>query len=99
MRTLICLFFCLNYTFANAQGVTLTPEQMKEDLTYLNKYLKKWHPSYYAYTKKETMDAYYTCLKDSCTMATSASDFRTMVRKAVNKIGCGHTSVYGYNEE
>ena len=95
MRTLFSFFFAFIYTFSIAQTTALTPQQMKADLDYLNKYLRKWHPTYYDYTPKSQMEAYYKDLKDSCTATTSGVDFRVMVRKAVDKIGCGHTGVYG----
>lgn len=42
------------------------------------------------------MQAYYKDLKDSCTATTSNMGFRVMVRKAVDKIGCGHVGVSGF---
>ena len=69
---------------------------MKADLEYLNKYLQKWHPSYYDYTKKEEMNAFYSRLKDSCTTPILPSIFRTSIYKAINKVGCGHMSITGF---
>jgi hypothetical protein len=96
MRSIFILLFSFIGILSTAQTATLTPQQMKADLDYLNKYLRKWHPSYYDYTKKTDMNAYYSRLKDSCTATTSNLDFITMVRKAVNKVGCGHTGVYNF---
>ncbi len=96
MRTIIIFLLCFIASLSKAQGVMLTPEQIKTDLEYLNKYLQKWHPSYHTYTKKEEMNAFYSRLKDSCTAPTSAFDFRTTVRRAVNKIGCGHFGVWNF---
>ena len=58
---------CFTFSLTFAQNRKLNPQQMKEDLDYLNKYLKKWHPAYYDYTNKEQMDAYYSLLKNNCT--------------------------------
>lgn len=96
MRTLIIFLLCFIASLSTAQSVILTPQQMKADLDYLNKYLKKWHPSYYAYTQKEDINAFYSRLKDSCTTPTAASIFQTTVYKAVNKVGCGHINVWGF---
>jgi C-terminal processing protease CtpA/Prc len=96
MRSITLLLFCFLSIVAHAQLATVTPQQMKEDLDYLNKYLKKWHPTYYAYTKKEQMDAYYDRLKDSCTTTITASAFRATVRKAVNQVHCGHMGAFGF---
>ncbi len=95
MRTIITLCFCLIFVGSNAQPTTLTPQQMQADLTYLNKYLRKWHPTYYAYTSKSEMTAFYDSLKNNCLMTTTDIDFLRMVRQAVHKVGCGHTGVGG----
>jgi C-terminal processing protease CtpA/Prc len=97
MRTVLFLLFCFCSTFVHAQSpVVLTPQQMKADLDYLNKYLRKWHPAYYNYTDKTQMEAYYSRLKDSCNTDRTAFDFKTTVRKAVNQVHCGHMGVYDY---
>ncbi len=76
-----------------AQVLTFTPEQMRSDLAYLNKYLRKWHPSYYACTPRPAMDAFYQALSDSCHSPATMNQFRTRLRQAVNKVGCGHMGV------
>ncbi len=96
MRILILFLFSFICTVSNAQLATVTPEQMREDLDYLNKYLKKWHPTYYAYTKKGEMNAFYSRLKDSCTTEITASAFRATIRKAVNQVHCGHMGAFGF---
>ena len=45
MRTIIIFLLCFIASLSTAQSVHLTPQQMKADLEYLNKYLRKWHPS------------------------------------------------------
>lgn len=99
MRTIFILLLCFTFSLAFAQNRRLNPQQMKEDLDYLNKYLKKWHPAYYDYTHKEQMDAYYSLLKNNCSQDSSILYFAKTVRQAVNKVGCGHISVYGSNKK
>ena len=99
MRTVLPFFLCLISFFVSAQNTVLKPEQMKEDLDCLNKYLKKWHPTYYDYTQKTQMDAYYDKLKSDCSQDSSILFFLSMVRKAVDKVGCGHMSAYGSNKK
>jgi Peptidase family S41 len=94
MKLRIAILFCLfNITFGNAQNSILTPQQMQEDLAYLNKYLRKWHPTYYSYTPKSEMNAFYAGLKDSCANALNERVFRVHVRRVVAKVGCGHMGV------
>ncbi len=96
MRATFLILFCFTISLNFAQNSrVLNPQQMKEDLDYLNKYLKKWHPTYYKYTHKADMDAYYRALKNNCSQDSSILFFVTTVRKAMNKIGCGHIGVYG----
>lgn len=95
MRATFILLLCFTFSLAFAQNRKLNPQQMKEDLDYLNKYLKKWHPAYYDYTRKEQMDAYYNQLKNNCSQDTFISFFAKTVRQAINKVGCGHMGIYG----
>jgi hypothetical protein len=95
MRSILFFLFFFIAEMAHAQNAELTPQQMKADLDYLNKYLKKWHPTYYDYTPKAQMDSFYTRLKDSCTAPISTLAFRTTLRKAINQVHCGHMGVFG----
>ena len=95
MKVFLISFFSLVVSLAYAQNRSLTPQQMHADLDYLNKYLKKWHPTYYDYTHKEQMAAYYSLLKNNCSQDTAVLFFATMVRKAMDKVGCGHIVVSG----
>jgi Peptidase family S41 len=97
MRVILVCLFILFFSLAYTQTATLTPQHMHEDLDYLNKYLKKWHPTYYTYTKKEVMIALYQGLKDSCKRDLSELEFNHVVRKAVVKVGCGHMGIYFNN--
>ena len=99
MRTIFILLLCFTFSLTFAQNRKLNPQQMKEDLDYLNKYLKKWHPAYYDYTNKEQMDAYYSLLKNNCTQDSSILYFAKTVRQAVNKVGCGHMGTFGTTDK
>jgi hypothetical protein len=75
------------------QVLTFTPAQMRADLEYMNRYLRKWHPSYYHYTTESEMNSFYKNLSDSCYSTSTMNQFRTRLRQAVNKVGCGHMNV------
>ncbi len=98
MRPIIIALCCFFSMFLVAQNNTITPLQMREDLDYMNKYLKKWHPTYYTYTSKVEMDTFYQRLKGQCNDSTSKREFMLMVRQAVVKVGCGHMGVSGATE-
>jgi hypothetical protein len=76
-----------------SQVLTFTPTQMRADLEYMNRYLRKWHPSYYTYTPESEMNAFYRMISDSCYDTLTLNQFRTKLRQAVNKVGCGHMNV------
>ncbi len=76
-----------------SQVLTFTPAQMRADLEYMNRYLRKWHPSYYTYTPEQEMNDFYKALSDSCYDTLTLNQFRTRLRQAVNKVGCGHMNV------
>jgi hypothetical protein len=77
----------------SSQVLTFTPTQMRADLETMNRYLRKWHPSYYTYTPDTEMNAFYEMLSDSCYDTLTLNQFRTRLRQAVNKVGCGHMNV------
>jgi hypothetical protein len=82
------LFFFVQNCFAQVQK--LSARQMGKDLDVLNKHLRKWHPTYYAYTEKEEMNAFYDSLKTVCAEPKTTREFRQIIHLALNKVGCGH---------
>ncbi|MFN8353021.1 MAG: S41 family peptidase [Spirosomataceae bacterium] len=99
MRLVIAVVLCM-FTFSlHAQKPSITPEQRREDLSYMNKYLKKFHPAYHSYTPQPRMDAFYDSLKNACSITTTNLDFLAMIRQAVGKVGCGHMGVQGTNKQ
>lgn len=66
---------------------------MQHDLKYLDKHLRRWHPTYYTYADRQQMDIHYRALTNEIDSAKTLSDFRSIVRRAVTKVGCGHMGV------
>jgi len=97
LRGIFSLLFIVLFLSAhlNAQIPLLSKEEMHKDLDQLNRYMKKWHPAYYAYANKEQMQEHYTAMKALCADSMSLREFRNVLRKTVDKVGCGHISVYG----
>lgn len=93
MRIIVALVLLFQLCSVRAQFQSFSPEQMQKDLDYLNKYLRKWHPTYYQYYGKQDMNALYDRLKDSCSNTMNYNQFRTTLRRAINKVGCGHMGV------
>jgi hypothetical protein len=95
-RIFSILFFVVFFSaHLNAQIPLLSKEEMHKDLDQLNRYMKKWHPGYYAYANKEQMQIHYALMKDLCADSLSLREFRNVLRKTVGKVGCGHISVFG----
>lgn len=89
----IFLFVCFNSTTHAQKKLTLSQKQA--DLDFLNKHLRRSHPSYYYHTPKLAMDAYYDSLKIYLAKISDSLSLSRAVRKAVAKVGCGHMSVDG----
>ncbi len=92
---LVILLLIFSFSESFSQTKYYTPSQVSQDLDYLNKYLKKWQPSYYNYTSKAEMDNTYSLLKESNKTDISAQKLKILVTKAINKVGCGHMWVEG----
>ncbi len=88
---ILLLFFLFN-SIGLAQKKILSKEEKQQDLAYLNKYLSRWHPTYYNYTNKVLMDAYYQKIGENDSGQT-AFQFKATIRRAISKIGCGHINV------
>jgi Peptidase family S41 len=85
--------FVVTITDLNAQTKQLSVSEMHQDLEYLDKHLRRWHPAYYDYTTRGQMDTLYTTLKNEIDTSKNIAAFRTIVRRAVGKVGCGHIGV------
>jgi hypothetical protein len=97
MKSLFLLLF--SFTAVFAQKASLTHAAMKQDIDYLNKYLKKWHPAYYDYTKKTEMEAFYTDAKQKIDSSLSSREFTNIIKTLVSQVGCGHIGVYGNKKQ
>jgi C-terminal processing protease CtpA/Prc len=66
-----------------------SPEEVREDITYLQQQLEDYHPGFYRYTDKEEMDDSFLKAKES----TGLNDIGLYQRVnfLLSKIGCGHT--------
>lgn len=91
---LLMPFFLTTTICVTAQVKKLSLTEMQQDLNYLDKHLSRWHPTYYDYTKRIQMDAHYANLKNEIDCTKTIAEFRTIVRRAVSKVGCGHIDVY-----
>jgi len=87
----ILLFLTSLYTNINGQGITRA--KAKADMDYLHKYLSKWHPSYDRYHTEDQIDSMIQILKHQLPDSLTYRHIRIYVSKAVQFIGCGHTSV------
>lgn len=93
IRIFLSIFCCLGFFVAFGQISYLTPKEMQEDLLYMDKYLRRWHPTYYSYSDKATMDAFYNKVITSLDTSLTIGQFRVKVKQAASKIGCGHIGV------
>jgi hypothetical protein len=72
----------------------IDPAALREDLSILNKALKTYHPSLYAYTTKVELEKAFHNSIESIHDSLTAADFAyKMVAPFVARIRCGHTSV------
>lgn len=89
----ILVIFMLNAGKLKPQSPVFSPEAMKADMEYLNKYMKKWHPAYYQYTSETEMDSYLNLVKASCDSNLNLTQFKSRLRWFISKTGCGHIQV------
>jgi hypothetical protein len=98
MKLLYFTLLMLLFKPAFSQKSDLKLAEMKQDIDYLNKHLKKWHPAYYAYTPKLQMDSIYTKTKETLDSNLNARQFSNVIKTLVSQVGCGHMSVqFGKN--
>jgi hypothetical protein len=93
IRIFLSIFYCLGLFVANGQITYLTPKEMQEDLIYMDKYLRRWHPTYFDYTPKDVMRAHYQKIITEIDTILTPYQFRAKVKQAAAKIGCGHIGV------
>ncbi len=92
-KIILSIIYCLSITAVFGQVRYLTPLEMKEDLAYMDKYLRRWHPTYFDYSAKADMDKQYQNIVPSLDTALTPYQFRVKVKQIASKIGCGHIRV------
>ncbi len=71
-----------------------SPDELKQDVDYAYKKLKKLHPNLYLYVSKEKLDSKFESLKNNLTKPLSSIDFYKKFTPVVTSIKQGHTSVF-----
>lgn len=71
----------------------ISPAQLYEDYTILNKALHQNHPGLYWYTTKDSLDHYFSSLEQAIKDSLNEQQFKNKVAYVLSKIHCGHTTV------
>jgi len=77
--------------FSTLKAQTLTPEQLKTDLTIVRKALEARHPEMYKYVSQKEFDSLYRSLEDSFSKPMPVQDFYTSMLPLIASLKCGHT--------
>ncbi|HEY1039391.1 MAG TPA: hypothetical protein VGF30_08315, partial [Bacteroidia bacterium] len=72
---------------------TYTVQQLHEDLDFLEKRIRKYHPDPYHYITKDSLHLFIQDIKKQITRPLTEFEFRFLTRQIIAKIGCGHTVV------
>ncbi|MBS1634941.1 MAG: hypothetical protein JST26_03395 [Bacteroidetes bacterium] len=72
---------------------TFSPEELRQDLDHLARYLPHFHPDPYRYISKDSLMKFVEFQKASITTPLTEREFRVYVKQVVAKIGCGHTDI------
>ncbi|WP_299895411.1 S41 family peptidase [uncultured Aquimarina sp.] len=70
-----------------------SPEELKEDVEYAYKKLKKLHPDVYWYISQEELDGKVNKLKDELTKPLTTKEFYTVFAPVITSIKQGHLSI------
>jgi len=70
-----------------------SPKELKKDVDFAYKKLKKFHPDLYWYISEDSLDANFNNLKNSITDSLTSRDFYLQFAPVLASIGQGHTSV------
>ncbi len=70
-----------------------SPKELKEDVDFAYKKLKRLHPDLYLYTSKDSLDYKMESLKNSFTKPLSSKVFYTLFSPIIASIRQGHTSI------
>jgi len=70
-----------------------SPKELKKDVDYAYKKLKKFHPDLYWYISEDSLNANFNSLKNSITDSLTSREFYMQFAPVLASIGQGHTSV------
>lgn len=70
----------------------ISKADIEKDLTYMNKYLEQWHPSYHRYTTPEYKDSLIQNWLSQQKDSVGLRSIRYFLSSFVQKMGCGHTT-------
>ncbi|MDI1234146.1 MAG: S41 family peptidase [bacterium] len=94
------LSFVLLFALVNVRGQntiitkeSYSVEELKNDFKILRASLEEAHPGIYRYNSKTKMDSVFNSTEASITKPMGEREFKILISKVVNQIGCGHTKV------
>ncbi|MEO8150376.1 MAG: S41 family peptidase [Bacteroidia bacterium] len=70
-----------------------TIEELKTDFNIFRAALEEAHPGIYRYSSKSKMDSVFSAAEVSIDKPMNEREFKILISKVVNQIGCGHTKV------
>ena len=89
-------FFFMLSAFGQTKIVTrerYTIEELKTDFNIFRAALEEAHPGIYRYSSKAKMDSVFSATETSINKPMNEREFKIVISKVVNQIGCGHTKV------
>ncbi|MFL5754315.1 MAG: S41 family peptidase [Bacteroidia bacterium] len=99
MKNTGLLYFMLLFFCGAAQKTTFSPAEkypvstLRSDLKELQRTLYLWHPGIFSYNSKDSLDAFFSALSKEIDQPLTEFQFRYYLRRAITKIGDGHTGV------
>lgn len=100
MKTKLLLFLliifasCASHDKQNRHYYTqIAPEDLKKDVTYVQKQLKKMHPDLYWYISEEQLDYKFDSLKNKLTEPLTPNEFFMKISPIVAAVHQGHMSM------
>lgn len=82
-----CLIPCLGI----AQGIVLTPQELKTDFEIFRGSLEEMHPGLYWYSSKKEIDSVFEAIDISIAKEMTDLEFYRLLSRAISKIRCVHT--------
>jgi hypothetical protein len=93
----ISLIFILFLSIFNVNGqvdkIYFSVEELKQDFKIFRVSLEEGHPGIYRYSSQQEMDSVFSLAETSISKPMTEQEFKLLLSKVVNHIGCGHTKV------